>query len=235
MVQVININKELKAAGLLGGPTLAEEVVCYFIDNPTQRHLAVSSLLGMGRSVVVHTIIYPIEAVKTLYQSKTTPEKSYEIAKRLFQTEGILGVYRGLAPKLVSTVTKQAWCWPMITGVPIHLKKYNINPYVEQGLTGLAIATVDAGVTTPFDRLRILMTTKRDQELSFKNTFQNGWHGVVANWSKLSVSWSVFLVAQKALRDREKERSGTPDLSLSQLTKVSIQVAGIVSVCMAPF
>lgn len=232
---VINIQKELKAAGLAGKPTAVEEVVGYFVANPVQKHLAVSSVLGMGRSIVVHTIIYPIEAVKTLYQSKATPEKSYEIGKRLFQTEGVLGVYRGLAPKLVSTVTKQAWCWPMITGVPMYLKRHSIDPYAEQGLTGLAIATVDAGVTTPFDRLRILMTTKRDQKLSFKNTFENGWHGFGANWSKLSVSWSVYLVAQKALREHEKARSGTLDLSLSQLTKVSVQVAGIVSVCMAPF
>lgn len=194
-----------------------------------------SSLLGVVRGVTVHSIIFPLEVIKIQQQASLKKEMSYRIAANLLRTEGIGGFYRGIVPQLVKTSLKQAWCWPIITELPKKLERYRVNPYVQQFLTGLSIATIDAAITTPLERLKILTIVNKPRELSFKNIYKEGWYGFRAHWSKLSVSWVLFLLAQKYFRERYREKSGGQPLSLPQLMDIGIRVAFVVSLCTAPF
>lgn len=202
--------------------------------NFKKENLAWSSLWGVVRGISVHTLIYPLEVIKIRQQCSQNESNSLRIALKLFRQEGISAFYKGLAPQLLKTSIKQIWCWPMITGMPSVLQRYQIENLGQQVLTGLSIATIDAVISTPLERAKVLSAFKGTSKFCLKNAFKDGWRGFATHWSKLSVNWVAFLAAQKYLRDQSSGLSGQ-SLSFSQLTKIGVQVALIVSLVSAPF
>jgi hypothetical protein len=193
-----------------------------------------SSLWGITRGLCVHTLIYPLEVVKIRQQSLAHPQKSSQVAWALYQKEGPGAFYKGLSPQLLKTCLKQAWCWPLITGSPVFLQRYSIEDPYRHLLTGLFIATIDAGISTPLERAKIRSAFSGKASLSVRGTYKEGWRGFTTHWAKLSVNWSTFLMAQRYFRERSHTQTEQA-LSISQLTKVGIQVALTVSVVAAPF
>ena len=200
----------------------------------TKENLAWSSLWGVARGICVHTLIYPLEVVKIRQQCSQSESKSIQIASELLRQEGIGAFYKGLAPQLLKTSIKQIWCWPLITGLPSVLQQYHIDNLQQQIFTGLSIATMDAAISTPLERAKILSAFRGTSKLCLRNAYKDGWQGFATHWSKLSVNWVAFLTAQKYLRDQSCDPSGQP-LSLPQLAKIGTQVALIVSLVSAPF
>ncbi len=192
-------------------------------------NLAWTSLWGVIRGVSVQSLIYPLEVIKIHRQCSQS--KSAQIALTLFRQEGMGAFYKGLAPQLLKTSIKQIWCWPVIMQMPSILQTYQIENLKQQVLTGLSIATIDAAISTPLERAKILSAFKGSSKFCLKNMYKDGWHGFGAHWSKLSVNWTTFLTAQKYLRDQYSEEA----LSFFQLSKIGVQVALIVSVVSAPF
>jgi hypothetical protein len=92
------------------------------------------------------------------------------------------------------------------------------------------IATVDAAVLTPLEKMKSQLASQGGGEFCLKN----GWQGVLPHFAKLSSNWVVFLVAQKYLRDQARSSSGQP-LSLSQKIKIGVKIALLASVVSAPF
>jgi hypothetical protein len=199
----------------------------------SKEKLAWSSLWGVGRGIFVHSLIYPLEVIKIRQQCSEAESKSSRVALALLRQEGIAAFYKGLAPQLLKTSIRQVWCWPMMTGMPSALQRFQIENLSQQALTGLSIATIDA-VTTPLDRAKIIAAFSGTNKLSFKDIYREGWRGLATNWSKLSVNWVTFLTTQKYLRD---QFSVPPNqsLSFSQLTTIGVEVALIVSLISAPF
>lgn len=196
-------------------------------------HLIRSSGWGVARGIFVHTLIYPLEVVKIRQQCSKNAEKSIQIASELFQKEGFGAFYSGLPPQLLKTSLKQVWCWPMITGVPDFLQRYGIGDIQRQILTGLSIATIDATITTPLERIKIISASTGKGSFSLLNAYKDGWRGYSTHLAKLSMNWGAFLTAQEYLRARSKSESDQP-LTLPQLAKVGAQVALIVSLVGAP-
>ena len=199
-----------------------------------KENLAWSSFFGVARGVSVHTLIYPLEVVKIRQQCSQTETKCLKIALIVLRQEGIGAFYKGLTPQLFKTSIKQIWCWPMITGLPPVFQSYQIENLGQQVFTGLSIATIDAAISTPLERAKILSAFKGKNNFCLKNMYKEGWQGFSTHWSKLSVNWVTFLVAQKYLRDRSNHCSGHT-LSFPELIKIGMQVALIVSVVSAPF
>lgn len=191
--------------------------------------MVMSSALGIVRGITVHTLIYPLGVIKAHQQTKFNQEKSYQVAKNLLQSEGLNAFYRGLLPQLIKTSQKQLWCWPMITGIPILLEPYGLNPLLVQAMTGVGIATTDAVIGTPFEKAKMGSILK-NRKFVLNSIFKNGWHGFSTYWMKLSVEWSTFLVAQKYFRRRYDKK-----LTLPQLIDVGVRTALVVSVISAPF
>jgi hypothetical protein len=198
------------------------------VTDSTQTNLIRSSLWGVARGLSVHALIYPLEVIKIRQQCAQNPTKSIQIALVLFQQEGVSAFYRGLPLQLLKTSLKQIWCWPMITGVPRFLQRYRLVDSQRQILTGLSIATIDATITTPLERIKILSASNGRITYSLSGAYKDGWRGYTTHWAKLSVNWVAFLTAQKYLRDRSRTQSEQP-LSLAQLAKIGTQVALIVS------
>jgi len=193
-----------------------------------------SSLWGVARGISVHTLIYPLEVIKIRQQCSQNESKSFRITLILFRQEGIAAFYKGLPSQLLKTSIKQIWYWPMITGMPSVFQRHQIENLGQQVFTGLSIATIDAAISAPLERVKILSAFKGTSTFCLKNAYREGWRGFSTHWSKLCVNWVTFLAAQKHLRDRSSDLSGQ-SLSFPELTKIGVQVALIVSLVSAPF
>ena len=144
----------------------------------TKENLAWSSLYGIGRGISVHSLIYPLEVIKIRQQCSQSESKSIRIALTLLRQEGIGAFYKGLAPQLLKTSIKQVWCWPMITGMPPVLQRYQIENLSQQTITGLSIATIDAVISTPLERAKILSAFRGTGKICSQNIYRDGWQGL---------------------------------------------------------
>lgn len=199
-----------------------------------KENLIWSSFWGIGRGISVHSLIYPLEVIKIRQQCSQGESKCVRIAMNVMREEGIGAFYKGLAPQLVRTSIKQFWCWPMVTEMPSVLQRYQVGNLGQQVITGISIATIDAAISTPLERAKILSASRGANKFCFQSAYREGWQGFPTHWCKLSVNWVAFMTAQKHLRDRSSG-SSKDSLSFSQLTKIGVEVALIVSLVSAPF
>lgn len=126
-----------------------------------------SSYLGFARGVGVYAALYPLEVIKTLQQAEETSLKSHQAAARIFQERGIRGFYAGFTSKLMETGVKQLVTWPiLIELMPPLLAPYQLHPLVEQGTTGLTVASVNALLSAPFNKKMITSIVQNQQVFS---------------------------------------------------------------------
>ncbi len=200
-----------------------------------QTVVASSSVLGVFRSVMVHTAISPLEVIKANQQTKYPDASGFAVARTLYNEKGLSSFYRGLRSKLMASSLKQVWSWPMITGMPHALDNHGVHdPYLQQLLTGQGIAATDALLLTPLEKRRVKAILKNKSTFSFRD-ITHGWCGGAAHLKKLSVNWSTFLVGQKYFREKEYEKTGKRELTLPQLLLLGTKTACVVSVFSAPF
>jgi hypothetical protein len=173
-----------------------------------------SSLWGLARGVGVQVMVFPIEAVKVRLQTEVKPA----IPK-------IWELYRGFLPQAMKIALKQMWCWPMITQLPQYFNKRGVPVYAGEFLTGIAIASLDALLTTPLEKLKISRITSGQTHQLLKD----GWQGTSYHFAKHAVSWPTFLVAQKYFREENENPT------LAGLAFVGVKVALTVSLISAPF
>lgn len=185
-----------------------------------------SSCWGFVFGTGVHLLTYPLEAIKLLQQDPTCDQRCYQVARNLWQKEGIHGLYKGFLPKLGEVGQKQIWCWPLITQLPLFFERHGFSKVQQQALSGLTIATIDAFLGTPLDYLKLKAVY--DQKVK-----RFSWPGFASNWAKRTMGWSTFLVAQKIFADKQK-KSAEEKLSLGQSLFVAMHTATIVSLAVAP-
>lgn len=195
----------------------------------------VSSSLGVIRSAAVDSLLHPLTVIGIRRQCTEPCQKIRTVAFSIFQEGGIRAFYNGLIPQLLKNSFKPIWCLPLITGLPPFFEKSGADKLSAQALTGFGIASIDAVVSTPFERLKITsIAGGKAKSFNLVKFFQEGWTGVGVHWLKLSVNWMTFLTAQEYLKNRSKS---SPDqlLSYPELIKVGIQVSFVVSTLSAPF
>ncbi len=65
------------------------------------RGIAVNSFGGGLAGIVVWTLGYPMDIVKTIQQTSATPPSLPSIVKRIFTSDGLTGFYKGFSPCLI--------------------------------------------------------------------------------------------------------------------------------------
>ncbi len=203
------------------------------ISDTKAPHWITSSFGGVLRGMAVTCFIYPLQVIKYRQQNQALSERAYQIAWKMFQSEGVGAFYKGITPQMISTSIKQTWIWPVITIVPEALKSCEVKDLPAQAITGFTIATLDSAILTPFEKAKIVSAVQGKDVFSFKNVFHNGWQAFPTQWRKQSAQWVTFLVAQKYLRDFYRQ-SPDEDLSLAQLAGIGTQIAVLASVVSAP-
>jgi hypothetical protein len=194
-----------------------------------------SSFWGIVRGVAVHSLIYPLEVVKSHLQVSNHSCGILKTVQTIREKDGLGAFYQGIKVQLVKTSMKQAWCWPMITHIPPALKGWKIDESYHQVLTGGAIATVDAFVTNPLEKTKYDQIFRGNQKSFIFSAYKQGFHGLMIYWAHRSVSWISFLVAQQYFRDQLKDEYPGQKLTLPQLIKIGLKVAALVSIAIAPF
>ncbi len=186
-----------------------------------------SSSLGFVRGVGVYGALYPLEVIKTLQQAEATALLSHQAAARIFQERGMRGFYAGFSSKLMETGVKQLVTWPiLIELMPPLLAPHQLHPLVEQGVTGVAVASVNALLSAPFNK-KMITSIVHDQRAF---SFSQAWSGLRTHWVNQSASWVAFLVSQKFLRDQYQQRVGRKKLTLKELAGIGSTAALFVSV-----
>lgn len=202
------------------------------VDPATKPNLVQIAILGGMRSLTTDVITYPLEVFKVRRQNPECTQSIYLIAKEIFQQKGLAGLYDGVSYQLGKTLVRQFYCWPMITGVPIFLRSYGVGDALQQVITGISVATVDA-LTTPLERAKILIASANKSTFTWKDLLKEGWQGGRDYWIKRSVNMITFLTAQKYLRESNRENG--EKLPVLKLIKIAIQIAFVVSFVSAPF
>ncbi len=202
--------------------------------------LPLSGLIGVSRNLCVQSLLYPFDVIKTRQHSDFTRIKSWQIAMNIFHSEGYRAFYRGLHAQMLRTSVQPLWSWPMMTEGPTLLKRYDLNPFLIQGLIGCSIATVGTALLTPLERAKINLilssNKKNPNRVLFPPEFiRSGWKGAFPHWLRLTASWSTFLIAQKYFRDECKKRSGGDKLTLGEAAEVALKIAIPVTLITAPF
>jgi hypothetical protein len=186
-----------------------------------------SSSLGFMRGIGVYGALYPLEVIKTLQQAEEISLRADQAAARIFQERGIRGFYAGFTSKLMETGVKQLVTWPiLIELMPPLLAPHKLHPLVEQGITGVAVASVNALLSAPFNKKMITSIVQDKRVFSFSQA----WSGLATHWMNQSVSWVAFLVSQKFLRDQYQQRVDRKKLTLGELAGIGSTVAIFVSV-----
>lgn len=196
-----------------------------------------SIFYGGTRAVCVNTLLYPLEVIKTHQQTHQNQERIFQVIQRIWQQKGPVGFFHGLSAQLSKSTLRQTWTWPMVMGIPHFLSQHEMATFPKYLITALCISTIDATITTPIEKRRVLAITsdKKTSLLSLFKPGSKGWSGFNAHWSKLSVRWSAFLNAQDYFREKERRQSNSKKLSYLQLIKAGTQVAFVVSLACAPF
>ncbi len=195
------------------------------LKSESLRHAMKSSGWGLLYGLTIQTLIYPLEVVKLLQQDPLCNQRCDQIARELFQKSGPQAFYSGISAKLVESGHKQLWRWPLIIELPRLLKRCGYSEREQQALTGLAIASIDAFFSTPFDALKLAAIYRLQRRVS--------WRGFPTFWLKRSVEWVTFLEAQSYFSNRQQREQKR--LHLMQALTVALQTTAAVSVARAPF
>lgn len=191
-----------------------------------QDNILKSSAYGIARELVVQPVLYPLEVIKIRHQNSS--QTACQIARRMHD-EGIGSFYKGFVPQMTKVFMKPLWRFPLMTEIPKALP--TLDPFQQQAIAGLTIATTDALITTPLEKMKI-QSAVSGVSCSSRPINKEAWSGFSAYWFKLAANWVTFLVAQKYVREKI---SPNKPLSFSQTIVAGVSVALIVSVVAAPF
>jgi hypothetical protein len=194
-----------------------------------------SSFFGVARTLIVDSLNYPLYVIKTKQQCSLSPEseKGATIAKNLFHKEGFSGFYRGLSVKLTQSCLKPVWQWPLITNIPLLLERYRLTDFEKQTITGFSIASIDATIATPLERVKILRASGVRKRVSLIQSYKEGWKGYLIYLQRQSVFWISCLTIQEYFRNQEKKKK--EEISSLNLVKIGVKTGISVSVIGAPF
>jgi len=193
----------------------------------------ISSFYGVCRAGVVMPALHPLDVVKVKMQTSKEPQGAFHHSKKLWQQGGVKEFYKGFQPQFLRMLLKQVWCWPIMTTVPKYWEKSGYHCLLSQALTGATIGLVDASISTPLDRLRVLAITQNKKDISFTD-LKKGWRGFPLLSLRLTTLWSSFLVSQKYFREQEEQRLGVESLEVQHLIPIGMKTAGIACAISAP-
>lgn len=190
------------------------------------------SLLGIVRTLIVQTTLWPLNVIRVRQQGNfECALTASEVAKKVLQKEGKGAFFRGLPPQLVRHSIKQGLIWPVITQLPITLEGQGFSKYSSQALTGLAVAGTDAVLTSPIERFQVKAMLGQPNRMTVWQFMQKGWDGFSTYLTKSSVAWVAFLVSHTYFRSQE----GNRDVSFLRTTWIAFKTTCVVTTTVAPF
>ncbi len=208
-----------------------------------------ASYLGAIRGLLGLPIEHPFDAIKTKCQAEGGLRSVRTVTKSMWAEAGVRGFYTGAIPNATRVAIKQMYRWPMMLAFPSWYGKHLPQPVIEtfpsaaKVATGLSIATLEVGVLTPLERIKVFLMTRPLNGPGIRGFLSaNRGHvgkelsrGLNALFLKQMMSWVTFLVTDEKAKTQEKKRLGTNVLPFPSLMKVSAIVGGVNTAANMPF
>ena len=166
-----------------------------------------ASLTGALRGITGFSLEHPFDCVKTCWQAEPHLSSAKKVARHNYEKKGVLGFYAGAIPNGTRMVIKQAYRFPMMMAFPKFYRERlpeNVKrnaPFVEDALTGISIATLESGIITPLERMKVVIMTSEKMKRSLvqfiarPHLFQEAYRGFSASYLRQLVTWSTFSVS----------------------------------------
>lgn len=190
-----------------------------------------TGLLGALRGTVVDVVVRPVDVVRIQGQCNDPPEKSREIARRIFNSRGLLGFYQGFFSKFTYTVLRQAYYWPCIIYMPQKFSKLGLEEYTSKVATGFFAVTLDIAVTIPIRQREILAMVSKRAPFNLE-TIKNGWKGTKPALISGYVYLGSFLPAERFFRKTFEEKGKS---SLLEAFQIGVSSSLVISPVCSPF
>ncbi len=211
-----------------------------------------ASLTGAARGITGLPLEHPFDCVKTNWQAAPHLPSASKVAQQIYADKGIRGFYAGALPNGTRMVIKQSYRFPMMvsfpefysTRLPEGVKK-NL-PHAEDALTGVTIASLESGVITPLERLKVMIMTSDKANRSVlkffsenkSHVFQELFRGFKACFLRQVVTWSTFSVADAFFKKKARELTNKKEkeaLDFPSLMGVSLLVGAVNTAAVMPF
>lgn len=167
---------------------------------------------GMVARVIGGTIVAPLELIRTQAQSSaSSPRRIREMVREIANTQGVLGLWRGLSPTLWRDVPFSGMYWILVEKARRELGRYSDSVLVVSSLSGAGAGMVAALFTHPFDvvktRRQVFVLTETKVPTGTGSTFGMMRHivanqglaglmvGVVPRVAKIAPSTAIMLTS----------------------------------------
>lgn len=210
---------------------------------------AEASILGAARGLAGLPLEHPLDVVKTQSQASLTEKSSWQVAKKIYGSHGVRGFYSGAIPNSVRLAGKQSYRYPMMLSFPGFFKEHLPVKFQQKytdavpTATGLTIASFETFFVCPLERLKVFLITKSVKKNQLRQFYQTHksqlcselYRGIGAVYGRQISSWVSFLVSDKRVKDWERARTNTSQLSFGSLMKVSFIVGAFNTLANMPF
>ena len=221
----------------------------YFDPQASYYKYAEASLYGTVVGLLALPLDHPLETLRIRCQASPTATSPIAIAKKIYHSQGLVGFYAGVSVNAVRAAIKPMYQYPMMLTVPKYFREtlptsiQTRYPSSVPAVAGLAIASFEACVVSPLERLKIyLMTSKNTMHQIRVFAHENRgkiiaelFRGFTAVYARQISSWTSFLVADRKIKDWERARTNTEQLSYPSLMRVSLLVGGVNTMVGMPF
>lgn len=208
-----------------------------------------ASLLGAGRGLIALPLEHPLDVIKTRSQATLEIKSVWEITRRIYASGGMRGFYSGAIPNGARLAVKQMYRYPMMLAFPSFFKEslpaefQRTHPDVVPITTALSIASFETFFVCPLERCKVFLMTSDTKEKLLREFFRlNKGHlrielfrGIGAVYARQISSWASFLVSDKRVKEWEKNRTQTKQLSFNSLMLTSGIVGLINTAANMPF
>jgi len=210
-----------------------------------------ASLAGALRAIICFPIEHPLEVIKTRLQ--TSPDKKTPaVVKEIFRhgyLSGARELYTGGTPNGLRSAVKQAYRIPMMKSIPAIYKKIlpqklqEKYPLAPNTLAAFTIANIETVFVSPLEKIKVeLMTRPREEKgklIAFYRENQGNlakalMPGFRATYLRGVVSWVSFLYSDAKMKNFERKRTGSHELSFSSEMLVSFSVGLINTTIIMP-
>jgi hypothetical protein len=203
---------------------------------------ATASLIGAGRALAGLPFEHPFDTIKTRMQAVYGRVTAIEMTRKLYKEGGPLRFYTGAIPNGLRAASKQMYRYPLMFGLPSFYKKFAPADAVPV-LTGVTIASVEACLLTPLERLKVAFMTQGKQRTPFRNfVLVHKDHlgsalftGIRETYLRGVVSWVSFLAVQSKVFEWERKNGVLSELSFVSYVRGSFVVGAVNTLVVQPF
>lgn len=189
-----------------------------FISAKPSNMAIVSSLFGMLRTMVSLPIQHPFDVIKVNWQANPKLKNELAVLRMIQREKGLKGLYSGYATNFSKHMFKSIYRYPLLSTLPrfyanLFGSTYEQNKHKMKLLTSFTLASVEAGLVTPFERLQVFIMTSKFSTSNYRDFYNMSktklrtemFKGFTPYFTKQIVAWTTFLQADTFYKNQVRK------------------------------